>query len=75
VQTQTQQAPARPSYEVKAVFLDRDPTAVLLTGGRTVIVRVGDVVNGERVVAIDASGVTIEGDEGARRRYALTSSE
>lgn len=56
-----------PSYRVKAVFLDQDPTAVLLVGERTVTVRVGDTVRGERVIAIDAGGVTIEGEAGARR--------
>jgi hypothetical protein len=70
VRTTTQQEPPRtppPTYEVSAVFLDADPTAVLLVSGRTVTVRVGDTVNGERVIAIDAGGVTIEGEAGARR--------
>jgi hypothetical protein len=59
--------PPPPSYQVSAVFLDADPTAVLVVGDRTVTVRVGDTVNGERVIAIDAGGVTIEGEAGARR--------
>lgn len=63
----TSPTPPPPSYQVKAVFLDQDPTAVLLIGERTVTVRVGDTVRGERVIAIDAGGVTIEGEAGARR--------
>jgi hypothetical protein len=59
--------PPPPTYEVKAVFLDEDPTAVLLVRGETVTVRVGDRVNGERVIAIDGGGVTIEGEAGPRR--------
>jgi hypothetical protein len=65
--TPTPPEPPPPSYEVRAVFLDEDPTAVLWIGGRTVTVRVGESVNGERVIAIDAGGVTIEGEAGARR--------
>ena len=61
----TPSRPSRPDYTVKAVFLDRDPTAVILTGGETVIVRVGDTVNGDRVLAIEADGVTIESEAGA----------
>jgi len=60
--------PARPSvpaYTVTAVFLDDNPTAILVSadGGRT-IVHVGDEVGGGRVTAIAANGVTIEGADG-----------
>lgn len=75
--TTPQPEPATPPptyYEVKAVFLDEDPTAVILVSGETATVRVGDMVNGERVIAIDAGGVTIEGDAGARR-FALSPSK
>jgi hypothetical protein len=60
----TPRAPSRPNYTVKAVFLDQDPTAVILAGGETVIVREGDTVNGDRVIAIQADGVTIESEAG-----------
>jgi hypothetical protein len=61
--------PARPSvpaYTVSAVFLDDNPTAILVSpdGGRT-IVHVGDGVGGGRVTAIAANGVTVEGADGA----------
>jgi hypothetical protein len=61
--------PARPSipaYTVTAVFLDDNPTAILVSadGGRT-IVHVGDEVGGGRVTGIAANGVTIEGADGA----------
>ena len=59
--------PTRPSYQVKAVFLDQDPTAVILTGGETVIVRAGDTVNGNRVIAIESDGVTIESEAGTHK--------
>lgn len=65
--TQTPRQPSRPSYRVTAVFLDRDPTAVILTKGETVIVRVGDAVNGNRVIAIEADGVTIESGAGTHK--------
>jgi hypothetical protein len=69
----TPREPSRPSYTVKAVFLDRDPTAVILAGGESVIVRVGDSVNGNRVIAIEADGVTIESGAGAHK-YLLSPS-
>lgn len=62
----TPRGPSRPSYKVKAVFLDQDPTAVILTGGETVIVRVGDTLNGDRVIAIETEGVIIESEAGTQ---------
>jgi hypothetical protein len=59
--------PTRPNYEVKAVFLDQDPTAVILAGGETVIVRAGDVVQGNRVISIESDGVTIESEAGIHK--------
>ena len=60
----TPRGPSRPDYKVKAVFLDQNPTAVILTGGETVIVRVGDTLNGDRVIAIETDGVIIESEAG-----------
>lgn len=57
--------PSVPSYTVTAVFLDDNPTAVLVSadGSRT-IVHVGDEVGGGRVTAVAANGVTVEGADG-----------
>jgi hypothetical protein len=62
--------PRGPSYKVSAVVIDeQDPTAVLLVNGESHIVRVGDRVEGGRVVAIEREGVTIEGDDGQTKLY------
>lgn len=62
--------PRGPSYKVSAVVIDeQDPTAVLLVNGESQIVRVGDRVEGGRVVAIEHGGVTIEGDDGQTKLY------
>lgn len=60
--SQTKPTIAKPKYKVTAVFIDADPTAVLIVNGVSVIVHVGDEVAGGRVVAIERDGVTIEGD-------------
>jgi hypothetical protein len=59
--------PSRPKYKVTAVFIDADPTAVLIVNGVSQIVHVGDEVTGGRVVAIEQDGVTIEGDSGRKK--------
>ncbi len=59
--------PSRPTYKVTAVFIDADPTAVLIVSGASQIVHVGDEVAGGRVVAIERDGVTIEGDSGQQK--------
>lgn len=56
--------PSAPAYTVTAVFLDENPTAILSADGGRTIVHVGDEVNGGRVTAIGADGVTIEGADG-----------
>ena len=63
--------PRRPSYEVAAVILDEsDPTAIVLEGGRSIIVREGDRLNGGRVTKIEADGVTVEDESGSvKYRY------
>jgi hypothetical protein len=64
--TSTTPAPARPRYEVTAVILDEeDPTAILRSGGRSLIVHLGDEIDGGRVTAIEADGVTLESATGS----------
>jgi len=61
--------PARksaPVYEVTAVILDENPTAVVVANGQRTIVHIGDDLGGARVTAIDSNGVTVEGADGAR---------
>ena len=56
--------PALPSYVVTAVFLDEDPTAVVVADGKRTIVHVGDELGGARVTSIGPEGVTIKGADG-----------
>lgn len=60
-------APATSTYKVTAVFIDADPTAVLIVNGTSVIAHIGDEVEGGHVVKIERDGVTIEGDKGERK--------
>jgi hypothetical protein len=62
-------APRGPSYKVTAVVIDQDPTAILMIDGVSKIVRVGETIEGGRVVAIESDGVTIEGDDGKTKLY------
>ncbi|MBD3368120.1 MAG: hypothetical protein GF405_08120, partial [Candidatus Eisenbacteria bacterium] len=53
----TTAAPARPRYVATAVILDdEDPTAILRSGGQSMIVHLGDELDGGRVTAIEADG-------------------
>ena len=70
----TTPTPRRPSYVVKAVFIDANPTAIMFSGGRSIIVRIGDELDGGRVMAIENDGVTVEGEGGARK-YPLSPSK
>ena len=60
--------PSRPKYEVTAVILDEeDPTAIMRSGGRSLIVHLGDEVEGGRVTAIEADGVTLTNASGTEK--------
>ena len=64
----TTTAPARPRYEVTAVILDEDdPTAIMKSGGQSLIVHLGDELEGGRVTAIEADGVTLESANGTEK--------
>ena len=52
------------AYVVTAVFLDEDPTAVVVADGKRTIVHVGDELGGARVTSIGPEGVTIKGADG-----------
>jgi len=61
-------APRRPRYEVTAVILDEeDPTAIVRSGGQSMIVHLGDELEGGRVTAIEADGVTLTGANGTEK--------
>jgi len=64
-----QTTPRGPTYKVTAVVIDDDPTAIMMINGVSKIVRVGDAIEGGRVVAIENDGVTIEGDNGQTKLY------
>jgi hypothetical protein len=65
--TTTTTAPRWPSYTVTAVLLDEDPRAFLRSGDQSISVKVGDEINGGRVIAIEPDGVTIEGSAGTKK--------
>lgn len=67
VRTDTEPAPRWPSYTVTAVLLDDDPRAFLRSGDQSISVKVGDEINGGRVIAIEPDGVTIEGPAGTKK--------
>jgi len=61
-------APRWPSYTVTAVLIGGDdPRAFLRLGGESISVKVGQEVTGGRVTAIEADGVTIEGEAGTKK--------
>ncbi len=67
-------APKKPVYRVAAVIIDEDPTAIVLVDGRAIAVRVGDELDGGRVTAIEAHGITVEGESGMKK-YPYSPSE
>lgn len=53
--------PRKPELKVSAVILDEDtPTAIVIVGGQSRIVQVGDEVVGGRVTEITNEGITVE---------------
>jgi hypothetical protein len=57
-------APPRVTYTVTAVILDQEPTGILSSGGKSVVVHVGDQLGSGVVTAIEADGVTVTGEKG-----------
>ncbi len=60
-----------PTYTVTAVFIDADPTAIVVSRGKTTVVRLGDRLNGAEIIEIDAEGVTVN-TGGRTKTYPLT---
>jgi len=52
------------TYKVTAVILDQEPTGILSSGGKSVVVHVGDQLGAGVVTAIEADGVTVTGEKG-----------
>ena len=59
--------PAAPRYTVVAVIIDENPRAIMQTGGKNVVVKVGDELGGRKVVSIRDDGVTT--DDGFKYAY------
>jgi hypothetical protein len=58
--------PRPPTYTVTAVFIDADPTAIVVSRGKTMVVRLGDRLNGALIKQIDAKGVTVDTGGGSK---------
>lgn len=55
------------SYKVTAVILDQEPTGILASGGKSIVVHVGDRLGDGVVTAIEADGVTVTGEKGVQK--------
>jgi hypothetical protein len=62
------------TYKVTAVILDQEPTGILSSGGKSVVVHVGDQLGAGIVTAIEADGVTVTGEKGVVK-YPFSSSK
>lgn len=58
--------PQPPTYQVKAVFIDEDPRAIVVSRGKTMVVRLGDKLNGAPVIEIHPGGVTVDTGNGTK---------
>jgi hypothetical protein len=57
-------APPKVTYKVTAVILDQEPTGILSSGGKSVVVHIGDQLGSGIVTAIEADGVTVTDEKG-----------
>ncbi len=59
----TMPKPTKPKYVVAAVIIDENPRAIMRLGDNNVVVKVGDMLGGDRVIKIEYNGVTVDSGE------------